>query len=489
MQRRTEGNPYAARSFGWRPAALMQPQRDFQRVPTRALAAFGLSGLAQNIVGTCLGVHLFIFYTDAVGLSPLWISAALFVATLWDAFFGIAMGHISDRTRWKWGRRRPFILLGALPFGLTFTAVLWPPAALGGAVLGGYLAVLLLLQFTAANVVHVPVLGLIPEMAQSYHERTRMAAWREALGNIGDLLGLLLPFVLRAALTNTGSDAAADALVSRSAYGITGLVGGVLASAALFATYRGTYEDPRFRRTTSVSFRDGVAALRANQAFRVLSLTSALAALPLAFVSALFLYVLEYVAGIADPLVQGALFIANIAGALASYPFWVWVSKRRGKAFAFRLGLGVSSLAFLSVFAVKPGAIAMLAVVMTFTGAANVGFWTLLYTLNADIAELDELETGERREGLFAGFAAMLRKCAFAIAAGFVGVGLDLVGYQPHVAQSASALLGIKILFAVPTTLLVIAAWFAFRRFPLTPERWAELAVRLAARRPRSQSP
>lgn len=489
MQRRTEGNPYAARSFGWRPAALMQPQRDFQRVPTRALAAFGLSGLAQNIVGTCLGVHLFIFYTDAVGLSPLWISAALFVATLWDAFFGIAMGHISDRTRWKWGRRRPFILLGALPFGLTFAAVLWPPAALGGAVLGGYLALLLLLQFTAANVVHVPVLGLIPEMAQSYHERTRMAAWREALGNIGDLLGLLLPFVLRAALTNTGSDAAADALVSRSAYGITGLVGGVLASAALFATYRGTYEDPRFRRTTSVSFRDGVAALRANQAFRVLSLTSALAALPLAFVSALFLYVLEYVAGIADPLVQGALFIANIAGALASYPFWVWVSKRRGKAFAFRLGLGVSSLAFLSVFAVKPGAIAMLVVVMTFTGAANVGFWTLLYTLNADIAELDELETGERREGLFAGFAAMLRKCAFAIAAGFVGVGLDLVGYQPHVAQSASALLGIKILFAVPTTLLVIAAWFAFRRFPLTPERWAELAVRLAARRPRSQSP
>lgn len=468
-----------------RATAVVQTQRDFQRVPTRALAAFGASGLAQNIVGTCLGVHLFIFYTDAVGLAPLWISAALFVATLWDAVFGIAMGHISDRTRWKWGRRRPYILLGALPFGLTFAGVLWPPARLGGAVLGGYLAVLLLLQFSAANIVHVPVLGLIPEMAQSYHERTRMAAWREALGNVGDLIGLLLPFVLRAALTRDDTNAAADALISRSAYGITGLLGGVLASAALLATYRGTYEDPRFRRASSVSFRAGIAALRGNQAFRVLSLTSALVALPLAFVSALFLYVLEYVAGISDPLVQGALFVANIAGALASYPFWVAIARRRGKPFAFRFGLVVSSLAFVSAFALKPGAIAMLVVVMIFTGAANVGFWTLLYTLNADIAELDELETGERREGLFAGFAALLRKCAFAIAAGFVGVGLDWVGYQPHVAQTASALLGIKLLFAVPTTLLVIAAWFAFRRFPLTPERWAEIAVRLDARRTR----
>ena len=103
----------------------MAAPRDFHRVPTRALAAFGASGFAQNVVGTCLGVHLFIFYTDAVGLAPLWISAALFVATLWDAAFGIVMGQISDRTRWTWGRRRPYILLGALPFGLSFAGSAW----------------------------------------------------------------------------------------------------------------------------------------------------------------------------------------------------------------------------------------------------------------------------------------------------------------------------------------------------------------------------
>src|SRR5262249_43135540 len=62
------------------PGGSVTAERDFHRVPTAALAAFGASGLAQNVVGTCLGVHLFIFYTDAVGLAPLWISAGLFVA-------------------------------------------------------------------------------------------------------------------------------------------------------------------------------------------------------------------------------------------------------------------------------------------------------------------------------------------------------------------------------------------------------------------------
>jgi GPH family glycoside/pentoside/hexuronide:cation symporter len=330
-------------------------------------------------------------------------------------------------------------------------------------------------------VVHVPVLGLIPEMAQSYHERTRMAAWREALGNIGDLVGLLLPFALRWMLA--GSDGAdADAAVSREAYGFTGAIGGSLAAVALLVTYAGTYEDPTFRRASAIGFRAGLAALRRNSAFRVLSVASALAALALAFTSALFLYVLEYVAGVSDPIAQGGLFVANIAGALASYPFWVAIARRRGKATAFRLGLVLSSLAFACVFLLRPGAIAPLVAVMIFAGAANVGFWVTLYTLNADIAELDEVETGERREGLFAGFAALLRKCAFAVAAGTLGVGLDWIGYVPHAQQSPQTVLGIKLLFAVPTTALVLAAWLVFRRFPLTPERWAAVAIELEKR-------
>ena len=70
----------------------------------RTLLSFGASGFAQNVIGTCLGVHLFVFYTDVIGLAPLWISAGLIVAMAWDAVSDLAMGRISDRTRFAAGR-------------------------------------------------------------------------------------------------------------------------------------------------------------------------------------------------------------------------------------------------------------------------------------------------------------------------------------------------------------------------------------------------
>jgi len=256
----------------------------------------------------------------------------------------------------------------------------------------------------------------------------------------------------------------------------------MLAIAALLWTYRGSYEDPRFRRPTTVSFREGIAAPAPQSGVpRALGGERARGTLA-AFVSALFLFVLEYVAGISDPLIQGSMFIANIAGALASYPSGCPL--RGAGARRSRSGSGSwSRRSRHERVRAAPWRAGAAGRRDDLRGRRERRFWTLLYALNADIAELDELETGERREGLFAGFAALLRKCAFAFAAGSVGVGLDLIGYRPHAVQSDATLLGIKLLFAVPTTFLIVAAWLVFRRFPLTPERWAEIAVQLDARR------
>ncbi|MCA9607430.1 MAG: MFS transporter, partial [Myxococcales bacterium] len=134
------------------------------------VVAFGLSGLANNLVGTCIGVHLLMFYTDIVGLSPLWVSAGLVIATIWDAVSDVMMGRLSDGTRWRAGRRRPFILIGLLPAALAFALLLSPPALEGGA-LGLFFVAVLLLLFTAKTIVQVPALSLLPEMAKGYDER------------------------------------------------------------------------------------------------------------------------------------------------------------------------------------------------------------------------------------------------------------------------------------------------------------------------------
>ncbi|MBW2461739.1 MAG: MFS transporter [Deltaproteobacteria bacterium] len=413
----------------------------------RTLLSFGASGFAQNVIGTCLGVHLFVFYTDVAGLAPLWVSAGLIVATLWDAVSDLAMGRISDATRFAAGRRRPYIFLGAVPVGLSFVMLL-----------GGY------------------------------HERTRLAAARELLGNVGDLVGLLLPIVLLMVIAGPegASSGASDPDVARAAsaraFTWAAWVGGGLAAVALLITVFGTRERAVAPRAPAAPLADVFRALRGNPAFRALLGASCLAALAFAFVQSLVIYVMEHVMNESDPKVHLAAFVTNAVFAILSYPFWTRLARRFGKPFAFRAGLALSSVTFASVFFVGPGAHVLLFVVMAFSGAANVGFWMMLHALNADVTDLDELAHGERREGLFAGFAALVRKVGFALAAAGVGVGLTLVGYQAGSAPSAGTVEGLRLLFAVPPTALIVGALVLFRRFELTRESHAQVRAALATR-------
>lgn len=446
----------------------------------RHVVAFGLSGLANNLVGTCVGVHLLMFYTDVVGLSPLWVSAGLVVATLWDAVSDVMMGRLSDGTRWRAGRRRPFILIGMLPAAVAFALLLSPPALEGGALAAFFVATLLAL-FTAKTVVQVPALSLLPEMAKGYDERTRLATSRELFGNVGDLLGLMLPPAFLIALgVEHAPDAAARA---RDAFGAAASVGALVVVVALGATWLGTREDRTVRPDTT-PLREAFAALRQNRPFRALMGASVLAALGLAVVNTLVLHVLVHVLRLESPVVHMSAFAVNATAAIASYPFWGWLARRKGKPFAFRVGLALSMVTFGSVFLVGPGDLVGLYAVMVFGGASNVGFWMLMHALSADVTDVDELASGQRREGLFAGFCALLRKGAIAAALGLVGVGLWLIDYQSGAAaQTAETVFGLKLLFAVPPTLLLGGALIVFRGFTLSRAEHAGIVDVLAARR------
>ncbi|MFO0686394.1 MAG: MFS transporter [Sandaracinus sp.] len=425
--------------------------------------AFGASGLADNVIGTFLGVHLVVFYTDVVHLSPLWVSAGMALAVVWNAIADLAMGRLSDRARTRWGRRRPFVLAGALPVGLAFVMLLHPPEALSGAALGAYFTFALLLLFSAKTTVQVPALSLLPELAATDRERTALAAAREQLGNVGDLVGLLVPVALLIAL---GADAPeAPASRAREAFGDASLAMGALATLALLVTFAGTRERPEARPAAPLSMREALVVLRAHAPFRAVLAAAACGALALSFVQSLILYVLIHVVHETDPAMHLAAFVVNVVGAIASYPLWTRLAARRGVASAFRTSLGLSSVVFVSVFAIGPGDRAALALVMAFAGAANVGFWTLLHALNAECAAIDTARSGERREGLFMGFSALVKKLAIGGAGASVGLCLALIGYTEGAAPSAAVVFRLQLLFAVPTTLLVLAALGAFRHY------------------------
>lgn len=429
--------------------------------------AFGLSGLADNVIGTFLGVHLFVFYTDVVGLSPLWVSLGLTLALVWNALSDFFMGRLSDRTTLRMGRRRPYMLLGAVPLGVAFTLLLSPPVWLEGPALAIWFGLTLLVLFTMKTVIQVPALSLLPELAKSDGERTRLAAAREQLGNVGDLLGLLLPV---AWLIATGAmDEGAPASSVREGFGHASMVIGAIATLAVLGAFWGTREDRSVRPAKAASPLETLAVLRAHRPFRALLGAAALGALSLSFVQSMILYVLHHVMRETAPEVELGAFVVNATAAIASYPLWTRFAAVVGKAAAFRTGLFVSTLAFSSVFFVGPGDYLALAVVMAFSGVANVGFWTLLHALNAQCVDLDAQKSGERREGLYSGFAALVKKLAIAGAAAGVGVGLAVIGYEEGVAPSAEVVFRLQLLFAIPPTLLALAALWVFRGFDAPP--------------------
>jgi GPH family glycoside/pentoside/hexuronide:cation symporter len=442
----------------------------------RTRTSFGLSGFADNLMGTCLGVHLFVFYTDVVGLAPLWVSAALAIALVWDAVASLFMGRLSDRTRSRFGRRRPYVLAGALPVALAFFALLCPPRDLAPHALAAWLTASLLVLSTARTIVQVPILSLLPELAKGSDERTALSASREQLGNVGDLVGLLLPIALL--MARGAADEGADPSLARKSFAAAGALLSMLALAALVITWAGTKEDTNVPTPREIPLREVARALADNAPFRSLLGAAALAAVALAFVNAMILYVLEHVMEEHDPAVHLAAFVINALAAIASYPLWTRVVSRVGKAHAFRLGLALSGLAFGSVFFVRPGNLFALVMVMVFSGAANVGFWMQLSALVADVTDLDAARHGERREGLFAGFLAFTKKLAVAGASAAVGVGLTLIGYEEHVTPSPDVVFGLELLFAVPTTLLVLAALWIFRRYDASVPRLSPSAAR-----------
>jgi Na+/melibiose symporter-like transporter len=121
---------------------------------------------------------------------------------------------------------------------------------------------------------------------------------------------------------------------------------------------------------------------------------------------------------------------------------------------------------------------------MALAGAGSAGFWTAVFSQLADITDIDELEVGSRREGLFAGFASLCRKLGYAVGGGAIGIGLWSVGYDENAAsQTAETIFGLKLVFSLPTFCFAMLGLWFFRRYPVTEASHSEVLEALQQRR------
>lgn len=466
----------------------MKPPADTtsERVPVITKLAFGMGDVGPAIVSIISSFFLLIFLTDVAGLSPGVAGTILLLTKIWDAVNDPVIGTLSDRIQTRWGRRRPWFLFGAIPFGLCFFLLFQvPPFDVTGK-FWYYLIVLLLLD-TAYTIVNVPYTALTPELTNDYDERTSLNSYRFAFSLGGGLIaGALHPTIVQRVVDGGGT--------VQAGYTTSLTIWALAAALPFFVAFWGTYE----RHTGSDSavaenmpFFTSLKITFANRAFRYVASIYLLSWLVVQTVSTIIVYYLTYWLG--RPALQAPVIVAVQGSSLIWLLIWTRVSQRVGKKGVYYRGMIFWIAVLLGLYAVQPDWPSW--IVLALGALAGVGVATAYlvpWAMLPDVIELDELETGQRREGIYYGFFVLLQKIGLALGLFAVGQMLEITGYNSQLAvQPSSTLLAIRLLIGPIPALILIASVVLVYRFPITKaqheQTLAELARRRASRDQRSR--
>lgn len=456
---------------------------DADKIPKAQKIAYGSGEMGQIIMNNTVMHMANPVFNIGLGLSPILVAWANSIPRLWDAFSDPMMGLISDRTRSRFGRRRPYIFLGSILSGIGFAAIWLCPRGLSEMATFGFLLAMSLLFYTAATIFTVPYNALGYEMTPDYHERTRLMAHRAFFGPIGGALASVLFWLTQ---RSCFIDTVHGMRYVGAATGLFILVVTILP--AIFVKEKAIAEVAEPAKKFDLIF--NVKTTLSVKPYFLLISAMALILLGLLSVIQLGFYINVYyiyggdIRASATVLTVGGVFY-QVLNLLAVYP----VSKMathfgKRKALIFFLCLAATG-SLLGWVCMTPSAPWLQLVPMLLTAPGFAALWMLLNSMLPDICDYDELINGERREGMFAATTSFVGKFGMSLAglvAGFVLVGsgfdADLGGEQGE-----GVLTTIRLLYCVVPAVAILLAIFIFSKYSLTEERAYKIRAELENRR------
>ena len=449
------------------------------RLSRRTKFLYGIGDTGFSLTSTILGAYFAIFLIDVVGISPGVAAIAIFVGRSWDYINDPLIGHISDRTRTRWGRRRPFLLFGPLPFALAFAMLWYRPPLQSDLLLAVYYAAAYVIFDAAATFVYMPYFALTPELTTDYDERTALTSYRMFFSILGSLVAFTVPLMIVGAFV---PENAPQVL-------LMGLVFGLVSALPLWLTFLGTRERVSHQAQERPGVLQSLRAALKNRPFVFSLVIYLLTWVSVNVVQATLLFFLKYVVR-REPqsdLIMAAIFVT----AILALPFWQWASRRYSKRWAYVAG--VAFWAVVQIVLITLNAASGLGLILTLCVLAGIGVsaaHVLPWSIIPDAIEWGELQTGQRHEGMFYSLVTLAEKITSSVAIPLVLLLMQVTGYVPNAPQQpASALLGIRIAMGpIPAALLCLGILFAIL-YPLSRERYAQVVQELSARRASTGEP
>lgn len=453
------------------------------RLTVRTKLAFGAGDTSPAIVAAINGFFLNAFLLDVAGLRPAWAGAIFLIVKIWDAVNDPLIGALSDRTRTRWGRRRPWLLFGALPFGLLFF-LQWLVPHVGDAGKFVYYLVVALFLDIAYTAVNVPYASLTPELSSDYDERTSLSTYRFGFSVLGGVLAAFLHTIIVSRFADVYTGYAVSAAIWAFFIVVPNLITFAFTRESHAQTAKAS-DGPGFFRGIAIAFR--------NRAFRLVTLIYLLSWLAVQFVQNNLLLYVKYWMGAESSF--GTLVLAVQVSAFLFLLVWNRVSRRIGKKATYFLGMGFWVAVEVALYFVRPGQLTLLFVLGALAGGGVSISYLIPWSMLPDVIELDELETGQRREGLFYGFFVFLQKLGISLGLAVSNFVLDASGYVnqtpggPVPAQPPAVLASLRVFVSFVPVVILLLSFFAVAAFPLTREKHRQLQARLAERRGTSRAP
>jgi GPH family glycoside/pentoside/hexuronide:cation symporter len=420
------------------------------RLSIRTKLGYGLGDLSFNIAYQTTALYLIFFFTDVFGIAAGTAGMIMFYSKIWDSVSDPMMGYISDHTKSRWGSKRPYILLGTIPLGITFMLLFYSPSLASENLKIIYGLVTFVLFCTAITIVNVPYGALMANLTLDSNERAVVIGYKSTFGIIGVLIA--------AAATRPVVD-----LLGKGSqvlgFRYMGIIYGLIIMIVLIITFLSVRERVSRPNREESTLLENLKVIFSNKPFLILAAGTVFHLTAVMTTAAVVNYYFKY--NLKNEAMIPVAFLCLFVMAIVFMPLFVKISTKKSKKYAYNLGIGSFAVVLVLLFFFGEKNI-YLTLIFFFLGAAGMATnWLSSWSMVPDTVEYSQWKTGLRREGVIYGAFFFCQKFPAALAAFIVGIVLKYVGYTANIEQTGQSLMGIRLLLTlIPVGFIIIGIVF-----------------------------
>ena len=419
------------------------------------------------------------FSTDVLLIAPAVMGVIFSISRIWDAVSDPIAGYLSDRTTFKFGRRRTWMLISFIPISFGFLAVFSPPESMQGQSLDLWMMIAILSFYSAITLLNVPHMALGAELSEDYHERTRLFGVRHIGFTLGSILALVSMSLLISEENNPDGDV--RQLASSLAFYAIGAM-----SLMIFFAVSKLKENPEFQNRVNKNPFKAFKDVWINPHAKILIIVLFIENLGGAVIGVLTLYVTQYI--VEAPAWAPLIIFAYMLPSALSVHLWIPLSRRFGKIRLWVFSLAFTGISFGGIFIIPFLDSVTDRLIVMFIGAALGGMaagcgGAIGPSVKGDVIDYDEYLTGERKEGSYFAALNFVFKSATGIMLLVTGFVLQFSGFIPNQPQTMEVKIALISLYGlVPLVFYSLGAYLLYKKFKFGEKEHAAIKQQIQER-------